>query len=290
MSRYIYVDGYYQRYQDAAIHVEDRGLQFSDAVYEVCEIWDGKLVDEPRHMTRLDRSLRELRMDWPVAPEALRVICRQCVLKDKVKSGLIYIQITRGQARRDHTFPDPAVKPTLIVFARATDRKKADAAAAAGVNVISVPENRWDRVDIKSTALLPNILARQQAKDAGAREAWFVDKNGFVTEGSYSNAWIVTHKGELKTRPAEHGILRGITRTVITEMAEKLQLKLVEEPFTIQEAQNAREAFITAATTLVMPIVNIDGKPVGSGKPGTIAPQLRAQIHDFTAVNVANAL
>ncbi len=288
MSRFIYVDGYYQRYQDAAIHVEDRGLQFGDGVYEVCEIFNGHIIDEPRHLERLNRSLSELKIDWPCTPDALRVICRQCVIKDKVKSGLVYIQITRGVSRRDHAFPSPEVKPTLIVFARATDRKKADAAAAAGVNVISVKENRWDRVDIKSTSLLPNILARQTAKDAGAREAWFVDDKGFVTEGSYSNAWIVTDKGELKTRPAEHGILRGITRSVIMDMADKLQLKIVEQPFTIIEAQNAKEAFITAATTLVMPIVNVDGKAIGTGKPGAIATQLRAEIHKFT--DIANPM
>ncbi len=290
MTRYIYVDGQYQRNHNAVVHVEDRGLNFADGVYEVCEIWHGQLVDEPRHMARLGRSLQELKIDWPVPLEALQVITRQLIHRNKVREGMVYIQITRGVARRDHAFPDPEVHPTLIVIARNTDRKKADAAARVGVSVITVPENRWPRVDIKSTALLPNILARQQAKEAGAREAWFVDAQGFVTEGSYSNAWIITQKNELKTRSAESGILRGITRGVLLEMAQKLQLKVVEEAFTVEEAKAAKEAFISAATTLVMPIVNIDSVKISNGTPGPIATQLREKIHEFTALHSPKSL
>ena len=203
MTRIVYVNGRYTPYADAAIHVEDRGFQFADGVYEVCEVRDGSLVDERRHMRRLGRSLRELGMTEPVGLRSLGVILRETIRRNRVKNGLVYLQVTRGVASRDFAFPGPAVAPSIVCFARSLSRSKAEKKAAAGISVITVPDIRWKRVDIKTTGLLAQALARQQAKEAGADEAWMVDGQGFVTEGASCNAWIVTGAGNLVTRPAE---------------------------------------------------------------------------------------
>jgi D-alanine transaminase len=279
MSRIAYVNGQYVPFASAAVHVEDRGFQFADGVYEVCEVHGGRLVDETRHTERLKRSLRELRIAMPVAESALKVILRETIRRNRVREGLVYLQVTRGVAKRDFVFPPAETASSLIVIARAADRAKAEAIAAAGIAVITLPDNRWERVDIKSVSLLPNALARQLAKQAGAREAWFVDHDGFVTEGAASNAWIVTQDGTLVTRPADFGILRGVTRTTLFDLAKRDGIAIVERPFSVAEARSAREAFVTAATTLVMPVVAIDGAPVGDGKPGALTTRLRAQFH-----------
>ncbi len=280
MFRFAYVNGRYVPYAAAQVQVEDRGYQFSDGVYEVCEVRDGGLVDERRHLDRLERSLSELRIALPVARSALGVVLRETVRRNRVRDGLIYLQVTRGVARRDHGFPPPGTRPSLVVTARQLDRAKQNALAETGIAVLTVPDDRWSRVDIKSVSLLPNVLARQAARDAGAREAWLVDAEGFVSEGASTNAWIVTRSGRVVTRPAEFGILRGITRTVVLEVAAKQGLAVEERPFTVAEAHIAREAFATAATQLVMPVVTIDGKPVGDGKPGPVARALRSRFHE----------
>ena len=279
MSRIAYVNGQYVPHAEASVHIEDRGYQFSDGVYEVCEVYDGHLVDETRHMKRLSRSLGELRIREPMSSKALGHVLRETVRRNRVRNGLVYIQVTRGVARRDHPFPGDHVAPAVVVTARPIDRRKSEAAAAKGIKVITVPENRWPRVDIKAVALLPNVLARQEAEDAGASEAWFVDPDGYVTEGSATNAWIVDQEGRLITRPAESGILRGITRSVVIDLCERDGIELVERPFTVEEAYRAREAFVTSATKLVMPVVKIDDAVIGNGEPGSIATNLRSLFH-----------
>ncbi len=280
MPRIAYVNGRYVAHSDASVHIEDRGYQFADGVYEVCEVARGYIVDSKRHLDRLDRSLSELRIDWPVNRAVLVHIMREVVRRNRVRNGLVYLQVTRGVAPRDHFFPAPGTRSALVVTAKRSDPAVLAAKAANGLKVITVPENRWDRVDIKSVGLLPNVLARQQAKEAGAQEAWFVDPDGTVKEGAATNAWIVTKDGVLVTPPADHGILRGITRTTLMEVARKLGLKVEERGFTVDEAKSAKEAFITAATMVVMPIVAIDGLPVANGHPGSVALSLREAFFD----------
>lgn len=275
MSRIAYVNGRYVPLSEAAVHIEDRGYQFADGVYEVCEVRDGRLVDETRHTKRLAYSLSELRIALPMSMAALGVVLRETVRRNRVRDGLVYLQVTRGVARRDHAFPPPDVPPSVVVTARSADMVKIQKNASDGIAVITVPENRWDRVDIKTIALLPNVLAKQAAREAGAQEAWFVDKDGKVTEGSSSNAWIVTRDGKLVTRPADSGILRGVTRAGVLDVIAATGLAFEERAFTVEEAYAAREAFVTSATQVVMPVVRIDGRPVGNGAPGLVASALR---------------
>ncbi len=283
MSRIAYVNGQYRDMRDASVNIEDRGYQFSDGVYEVCEIRGGKVVDMPRHLMRLQRSLRELRIDMPMPFAALEVVIHETVRRNRVSYGIVYLQVTRGVARRDHAFPVKPVKPAVVVTARALNFQKNQETAAKGIGVITVPENRWPRVDIKSVSLLPNVLAKQQARENDAYEAWYVDSNGHVTEGSSSNAWIVTRDGSVVTRSAESGILAGITRAVLTEVMAALQIKFEERPFTPAEAYESAEAFVTASSQIVMPVVKIDGRSIGDGKPGSISMRLREEFHRFSA-------
>jgi D-alanine transaminase len=284
MSRIAYVNGRYLPLAYASVNVEDRGYQFSDGVYEVCEVRGGKLVDEPRHMTRLAFSLSELRIAMPMSPNALGIVLHEVVRRNRVRWGIVYMQINRGVSRRDHAFPPKGTAPSIVVTARNLDEANAERMAADGVAVISVPENRWERVDIKSVSLLPNVLAKQAAREQGAREAWFVDKQGLVTEGSSSNAWIVTRDGKVVTRQADHGILKGITRTVVLDVLAAQGLKLEERAFSLSEAQEAREAFITSASQIVLPVVKIDGRPIGNGAPGLIATALRRDFHRYAKI------
>ena len=279
MSRVAYVNGRYLPHRQAKVHVEDRGYQFADGVYEVCEVRDGHLVDERRHIERLARSLHELRMQMPLVPAALGIVMRETLRRNRVRDGLVYLQVTRGVARRDHGFPPAGTRPSVVMTARSIDRHKADRLAETGIKVVSVPENRWPRVDIKSVALLPNVLARQAAVDRGAKEAWFVDANGFITEGASSNAWIVTADDVIVTRAANAGILKGITRAVTLELAGGRDCRVEERAFTLEEALAAREAFQTSATLTVMPVVEIDGKKIGDGRPGPVSRALRAGFH-----------
>ena len=282
MSRIAYVNGHYRNLRDACVNIEDRGYQFSDGVYEVCEIRDGRLVDMPRHMARLQRSLSELRIAMPMPLSALSVVMREVVRRNRVGYGIVYLQVTRGVARRDHAFPPDNVRPGVVVTARALSRARNEATAARGIAVITVPENRWPRVDIKSVSLLPNVLAKQVARDRGAYEAWYVDGDGLVTEGSSSNAWIVTRQGSVVTRSARSGILSGITRSVLLEVMEALQVRFEERPFSPAEARDAAEAFVTSASQIVMPVVSVDGQPIGDGMPGEISRRLRQEFHRFS--------
>jgi D-alanine transaminase len=281
MSRIAYVNGRYLPLRSAMVHVEDRGYQFGDGVYEVCEVKGGKLIDERRHLDRLDRSLGELRIRAPMSRKALSVVLHEVVARNRIGYGVVYLQVTRGVARRDHAFPPPDVPPSLVVTARPLNAARNEASAAKGIAVISVPDNRWGRVDIKTIGLLPNVLARQAAVEQGARDAWFVDRDGLVTEAASANAWIVTAAGAVVTRPADHAILRGITRTVLHDAIKGQGLVLEERPFTLAEARAAREAFITAASQIVLPVVAIDGNAVGDGKPGPVATALRREFHRF---------
>ena len=284
MSRIAYVNGRYLPMRDAKVHIEDRGYQFGDGVYEVCEVRGGRLIDERRHLARLKRSLDEVRIRLPMSPAALGVVLREVIARNRIGYGVVYLQVTRGVARRDHAFPAPDVAPGLVVTARALNKARNEALAAQGIAVISLPDNRWGRVDIKSIGLLPNVLARQAALDQGAREAWFVDKDGAVTEGASTNAWIVTGAGTLVTRPADHAILRGIARTVLFDVIKAQGLRLEERAFTLAEACAAREAFVTAATQIVLPVVRIDGRAIGDGKPGPVAIALRREFHRYAEI------
>jgi D-alanine transaminase len=279
MSRFAYVNGRYLPWRAAAVPIEDRGYQFADGVYEVCELREGRIVDERRHLARLKRSLDELRIAMPMSPAALMVVMRECIARNRVRDGIVYLQVTRGVARRDHGFPPPDTRPSVVVTARGIDFAGNERAAAAGIAVVTVPDNRWERVDIKTISLLPNVLAKQAARERGAKEAWFVDGDGRVTEGSSSNAFIVTKAGKVVTRPADKGILRGITRTVLIDVLRAERLELEERPFTVEEAYGAREAFLTSASQVVMPVVRIDDRPIGNGAPGSVATALRAQFH-----------
>lgn len=281
MSRIAYVNGAYVPHGSAAVHIEDRGYQFADGVYEVCEVRAGRLIDETRHLDRLTRSLKELAIAMPMGRAALGVVLRETVRRNRVRDGLVYFQVTRGVARRDHAFPKPGTPPALVVTAKSIDRAKGEAQAARGVKVITTPDNRWERVDIKSVGLLPNCMAKQAAREAGAFEAWYVDKDGFVTEGASTNAWIVTRDGVIVTRQADSGILKGVTRTTLFEVAKQEGLKIEERPFSVAEALAAREAFLSSATTIVTPIVEVDGRPIGNGAPGLVAGRLRAAFHDL---------
>jgi D-alanine transaminase len=278
MSRIAYVNGRYRRHRDALVHVEDRGYQFADGVYEVCEVRGGRIVDERRHMARLTRSLAELRIAMPMPLAALSIVLHETVGRNRVRDGILYLQVTRGVARRDHGFPPAGTPPGIVVTARSHDPAAAEMTAAQGIAVITVQDNRWARPDIKSVSLLPNILAKQAARDRGAREAWFVDADGYVTEGASSNAWIVTG-ADVVTRPADSRILEGIARRVVLDAIAAQGLRLAERPFTVAEATSAREAFVTAATQIVQPVVRIDGIPVGDGRPGPVATALRRQFH-----------
>jgi D-alanine transaminase len=281
MSRIAYVNGRYLPMRDAKVHVEDRGYQFADAVYEVCEVRGGRLIDERRHIERLGRSLAALRIAMPMTRAALGVVLREVVARNRIGYGIVYLQITRGVARRDHGFPSPPVEPSLVVTARPLNLARNEALAAKGIAVVSVPDNRWGRVDIKTVGLLPNVLARQAAIEQGARDAWFVDQAGAVTEGASTNAWIVTQAGAVVTRHADHAILRGITRTVLFDAIKAQGLTVEERAFTLEEAYAAREAFVTAASQIVLPVVRIDGRRIGDGKPGPVATMLRREFHRY---------
>jgi len=281
MSRIAYVNGSYVPHAEAAVHVEDRGFQFADGVYEVCEVRHGVIVDLTRHLDRLSRSLAELRMDWPMDRRALVLVIRQVLKRNRVKNGLFYIQVTRGVARRDFVFPTAGTKPTLVITAKNTSPAVIAAKNDNGIKVITVRDNRWDRVDIKSVGLLPNALARQAAKLEGAAEAIFVDHDGTVKEGAASNVWMVDEDGTLLTRPAEHGILRGITRTTLMDVAAKLGITIREEGFSVEKMKAAREVFITAATSICFPVVQVDDQTIANGHPGSVSQKIREAFFDI---------
>lgn len=281
MTRIAYVNGRYVRHADAQVHVEDRGYQFADGVYEVCEVRHGMIVDMSRHLDRLGRSLSELRIDWPMHRAALVRVIREVLRRNRVTNGLFYLQVTRGVARRDHVFPKAGTKPSIVVTAKNTNPAIIAAKNANGIKAITVPDNRWDRVDIKTVGLLSNALVRQQAKEAGAQEAIYVDAQGMVTEGAATNVWMVDSDGTILTRPAGHGILRGITRTTLMDVAATLGLTIREEAFSVDTMLGAREVFITAATSICFPVVEIDGKTIANGHPGSVSQKIREAFFDI---------
>lgn len=275
MGRIAYVNGRFVPHGRAVVHIEDRGYQLADGVYEVWSLFDGKMADAEGHFARLERSLAELRIAMPMSRRALTLVLREAIRRNRVKEGLLYLQISRGVAPRDHAFPGPDVRPSVVITVKSLDRGAVEARAAKGVSVVTTPENRWGRCDIKTVGLLPNVLAKQKAKEAGAAEAWFVDDLGFVTEGASSNAWIVDADGRLRTRDTNANILRGITRRTLMQVIADEGLEVDERPFTPAEATAAREAFITGAGALVLPVIAVDGRKVGDGVPGPLAIKLR---------------
>jgi D-alanine transaminase len=256
------------------VHIDDRGYQFADGIYEVCLVIGGRYWDMEGHLARMERSLGALRIRMPMGVASLKVVMNEVLRRNRLSDALVYIQVTRGVAPRNHPFPTDEVAPALIMTARRFDLDQSDAQAAKGVGVITAPDIRWGRVDIKSISLLPNVLAKQAAVEAGAAETWLVS-DGKVTEGSSSNTWIVTNDGVLVTHPKGHDILGGITREMALACAKGLQMRIEERAFSVSEAQNAAEAFITSATNLVTPVVQIDGVKIGDGAPGRVALRLR---------------
>jgi D-alanine transaminase len=276
VGRIAYVNGRFSPHGEAVVHIEDRGYQFADAVYEVWALFEGKLADPEGHFTRLERSLSELSIEMPMSRRALTLVLKETVRRNRVREGMVYLQVGRGVASRDHAFPQPGTHPSVVITVSRVDRAVSEARAAKGVSVVTTPENRWGRCDIKTVGLLSNALAKQKAREAGAAEAWYVDDMGLVTEGASSNAWIIDGEGTLRTRGTNANILRGVTRLSLLHIAREEGLKVEERPFTPDEAAAAKEAFITGAGTLVLPVVVIDGKPIGGGVPGPVATKLRA--------------
>ncbi len=279
MPRQAYVNGRYRPHGDAAVHIEDRGYQFADGVYEVVPVYNGILVDESLHLDRLDRSLRELRIEAPMSRASMKLVSRELMRRNRLSNGFLYMQVTRGVAPRDHKFPKNAT-PSLVMTTR---QMKPHSAAVLnnGLKVITVPDERWARCDIKSVSLLPNILGKQAAVDAGADDAWQVDGEGQVTEGTSNNAWIVTEGNQVVTRDANNTILNGITRMTLLELIKAEGYELVERSFSVEEAKAAREAFLTSSTSFVLPISQIDDQPVGNGHPGILTGKLRQHYLDY---------
>jgi D-alanine transaminase len=280
MAGVAYVNGRYVPLAEASVSIEDRGFQFADGIYEAWAVLAGRLADAGGHFDRMERSLGELRMAAPMSRAALKLVIAETLRRNRIADGFCYLQITRGQAPRDHGFPNPAVRPSLIVTAKPVDFAAEAKKAEKGIAVVTQPDIRWGRCDIKTVGLLPNVLAKQAAREAGAYEAWLVDKDGLVTEGASTNAWIVDARGVLITRDTGANILRGVTRKHLIELAESLQIQVEERAFSVAEAQAAQEAFLTAASAFVTPIVAIDGKQVADGRPGPVAARLRAHYID----------
>ena len=278
MSRVAYVNGRYVRHAEAGVAIEDRAFQFGDGAYEVCQVRQGALIDATRHLERLERSLAAIRVVPPMARAALLYVLREVAVRNLVRDGLVYVQVSRGAAPRDFPFPAD-VAPGIVVTARNIDPAVNEARARAGVTVVTLPNERWARPDIKSLQLLPNVLAKQAAREAGAFEAWLVDSNGYVLEGASSNAWIVSEGGALVSRRADQAILRGVTRATLIDLAADRSLAFEERAFSVDEARRAPEAFLSSATMIALPIVAIDGHSVGAGKPGPIVAALRAHFH-----------
>jgi len=272
MSRIVYVNGDYVPEEEAKVSVFDRGFLFADAVYEVTAVLDGKLIDYAGHVMRLERSLGELGMKMPVSADELLEIHREMIRRNNLQEGPLYLQVTRGVADRDFAFPKDTPL-TLILFTQAKSVIQSPQ-AETGIKVISVPDIRWGRRDIKTVQLLAASMAKMEAKAQGKNDAWLVE-DGFVTEGSSNNAYIVTQEGTIVTRNLSTSILPGITRKAVLKLAEEASIKLEERPFTIAEAKDAAEAFITAATTFVCPVVEIDNVKISGGKPGPVATRLR---------------
>lgn len=288
VGRIAYVNGRYLPLAHAGVHIEDRALQFADGIYEVVGVLDGLILDEEHHLDRLMRSVGEIGMAMPMERAPLKLVIREMARRNRVTNGLIYMQVTRGAYRRDHAIPASASRPTLIMTARPMNPLANDKRREQGVAVITRPDQRWARCDIKSTALLPNILAKTDARNAGAFEAWLIDRDGFITEGSSTSAWIVDRDGNIVTRDLSNAILPGVTRREILDAAAEAQIAIVERKFTPAEALAAKEAFMTAATLGATAIVSIDGHKIGDGKPGPVTRRLQ-ELYAKRAENLASA-
>ena len=273
MSRIAYVNGQFMTHDFAATHIEDRATQFGDGVYEVLAVVEGKLIDSELHFDRLDRSLRELEIEMPSSRATLKLILREVVRLNRVTEGLCYLQVSRGTAPRNHTFPN---KPSysLIVTARRS-QPATGKIGIEGVHVITTADQRWQRRDIKSVSLLPNVLAKQKAAEAGAFEAWLIHNDGIVTEGSHSNAWIVGDSGTVITHHESIDILSGVTRNRVLQVARSGGVKVIERAFTAAEAKQAQEAFLTSTSSFVVPVTHIDDTVIGDGRPGPVTKRLR---------------
>ncbi len=280
MDQIAYVNGAFVPLAEAKVSILDRGFLFADGIYEVSAVLDGKLVDNASHLARLQRSVGEIKLALPETLERIQEIQKELVARNSLVNGMVYLEVTRGaDAGRDFAFPKSAVKPTLIMFTGVKDIVNAEA-AKTGIKVITVPDIRWARRDIKSVALLAQVLAKQAAAEAGAGEAWMIE-DGKVTEGGSSSAFILTQDDVIVTRHNGSEILPGCTRKAVVALAEERQLRVEERPFSVQEALAAKEAFITSATLFVQPVVSIDGKQVANGKPGPMTGRLREIYIDF---------
>lgn len=279
MARLAYVNGRYLPHHRAAVHIEDRGYQFGDGVYEVVTVVSGNMVDEGPHLDRLERSLSQISMVMPMSRRALRLVGRELVRRNGVRNGILYIQVTRGVAPRDHKFPANA-RPALVMTTKRIDFSE-QPKFQKGVTVITIADQRWERRDIKTIGLLANCLGKQRAEESGAYEAWQVDEEGLVTEGTSSNAWIVTNDGRLVTRQLGHEILHGVTRRTVLTIAAAEGMAFDERPFSVDEAKRAAEAFVTSATSFVTPVVKIDDTVIGNGRPGKLSKRLLKWYQDY---------
>jgi D-alanine transaminase len=286
MSRIVFINGSFVPYEEAKIPIMDRGFLFADGIYEVSAVLNGRLVDHEAHLARLDRSLHEIRIRNPYTAAQWTGLCQDLVNRNALPEGLVYMQVTRGVAERDFAFPKSAA-PTVVMFTQPKVISRSPQ-AETGVGVVTVPDLRWKRRDIKSVALLPQVLAKEAAAEAGVAEAWMVE-DGFVTEGSSSTAFIITADRRIVTRPLSHAVLPGITRQSVMRLAAESDLTIDERLFTVEEALRAAEAFLTSATMLIMPVVSIDSRPVASGKPGPLSRRLRQLYLELAGMPVAAA-
>jgi len=276
MPRFAYVNGRYLRHAEATVHIEDRGYQFADGVYEVIHVAAGRLIDAGPHIDRFERSLAELAIRPPMSRAALRLVLGELLALNGIEKGLLYFQATRGVAPRDHKFPQ--VSRTSLVATAKHLKPLAPVLLEKGVSVITIPDIRWRRCDIKSLALLPNVLGKQRAVEAGAYEAWQVDEDGRITEGTTTNAWIVTTEGSLVTRALGAEILPGIVRRALVGILGEMAVGFDQRPFTLAELSQAREAFLTSSSGFLLPVTRIDGTPVGEGGVGTLTRELRRRL------------
>jgi D-alanine transaminase len=274
-GRIAYVNGRYLPHAQAGVHIEDRALQLGDGIYEVCNVIGGAMLDEEPHLDRMERSLRELGMATPMGRAALKLVMREMIARNRIADGFLYIQVTRGAVKRDHIPPVDGPRPTLIMTMRAQDMAGLAKRMEQGIAVSTQPDIRWGRRDIKTVQLLPNLLAKQAARKAGAFEAWLVDDDGFITEGSSTNAWIVDRDGTVITRDLSNAILPGVTRRIILEALAQAQMTVKERKFTVGEALAAKEAFLSSATGAAVPVVAIDGQTIGNGQPGALTRRIR---------------
>lgn len=286
MSRTVFVNGSFVPFEQATIPLMDRGFLFADGIYEVSAVINGRLIDNEPHLARLDRSLKEIRIHNPYSAAEWTRLEEEIVARNRLEEGLVYMQVTRGAAEREYVFPKDAT-PTVVMFTQPKNMI-ASPLAETGAAVITVPDLRWKRRDIKSIGLLAQVLAKQAAAEAGVSEAWMVE-DGLITEGGSSTAFILTNERKVVTRPLSTAVLPGITRLSVMRLAKENGLTIEERAFSVDEALGAAEAFLTSASSLVMPVVSIDGKPVGDGKPGGMTRRLRRVYLDMAGVNAAAA-